>query len=1386
VKSSKKYLSMMLAFILIFASIITPLENIYADQISKCIEISNNTVETAGDKINTINQNPQINEATLDSSEESQSVTDAVYSYDEMEVPQNINAASDDVSIILTWDAVENASSYDVELDNETIESVLVNSFTYGNLSPNTQHVFRVRAVNQNGNSKWSEYVTKYTLLSTPANLKAALSNKKVTITWDAVSGATGYEIYRAAKKIGTTFEASYTDKAPKEGTEHLYTVKAFNDAGNISKESDSLTVTDTANSMMVSTLLVETISTSLTLSGDMTYGDLCLTGGTLNLNGYTLTVEGNLIQTGGTINVSNGTLDIKGDYRITSSDGSSYSTGYLKMFNEPDRVIVEGNFIMDSRYDHSSYLKAGVLEVKGDFTQRSRYPSSYSSNEYQNFYTSGTHKVLLSGSELQIVSLEDYSYSGFNELQVADTAFGVSFSTPVNASINNIERLYDNNWIKSLPVRLYSRSNALTEDLVIHADITLIGGSLNLGGKAVSVPDGLTFRIQGGDIYLNGGTLTINSSFTQTGGTMNVSNGTLNVKGDYNITSSDGTSYSSGYLNMTNGLGRVIVDGNFVMDSRRDHSLYLTAGILEVKGNFTQRSTYTSSTSCYYNFKASGTNKVLLSGSSVQTVSFSRPDYSGFNELVVADTAFGVSFPTPVQVSINCIDELYHNGKLKSLPVRLCGNGTVLSSDLILDLDISLVGGTLDLGGKVLSVADGVAFSVDGGTLNLNGGTLTTNNSFTQTGGTISLGGGTFDINNSFTQTGGTINVSNGTLNVKGDYNITSSDGASYSSGYLNMTNGLGRVIVDGNFVMDSRRDHSLYLTAGILEVKGNFTQRSTYTSSTSCYYNFKASGTNKVLLSGTSVQTISFEDYTYSRFNTLVITKPLDTGYTFNYQPVWITLMEISDDTEAPTTPSNLTVTSKSSSSVSLSWTRSTDNLTVNKYVILRDGIEIGESADTSFTDTGLSPNTTYTYMVKAYDGNNNSSGQSNIVSATTDGKPDWYYINTTDIDGNLLELYLSDIGGSAGESSETITAIVKGSVDTVWKEYELCGDIWTDNGNIYASAPGGGVVVTAISDLKGNSISTTSVSAMGLPKIFNIDLEAKKNEILDKIYDKIGIDPRELTAEDVKMLVLGVTYSVDDNATFNIVQCLHEVTTGKEPPEDNYYFARAKAFTDAMFVAAYTKATLGSAAAAVSALDSAGLSGGMALATSPSGAGTVVFGTAAVAELSGAAIMSGVSFVSSMFAEHSKDVFRSSVSNLQQTLGYKIRNVADNILDVMESAGGHTLEKHVSMTNNELISRAIDEGVDATSFSNKSTAITCVQQNLRKNADEITNWLKNSLNQNPLVVECNHLHEMGYGAQAGSQHITYGLTSSKVFMVKDSTLDLGFKIITSYPIF
>ena len=89
---------------------------------------------------------------------------------------------------------------------------------------------------------------------------------------------------------------------------------------------------------------------------------------------------------------------------------------------------------------------------------------------------------------------------------------------------------------------------------------------------------------------------------------------------------------------------------------------------------------------------------------------------------------------------------------------------------------------------------------------------------------------------------------------------------------------------------------------------------------------------------------------------------------------------------DTTPPSAPTNVTVTGTTSSTVSLSWTASTDNVGVAGYDVYRNSALVGTTSSASFTDSGLAASTTYTYTVTAYDAAGNASAASSPVSATT----------------------------------------------------------------------------------------------------------------------------------------------------------------------------------------------------------------------------------------------------------------------------------------------------------------------------------------------------------------------------------------------------------------
>ncbi|MER6180080.1 carbohydrate binding domain-containing protein [Streptomyces sp. NPDC001652] len=90
---------------------------------------------------------------------------------------------------------------------------------------------------------------------------------------------------------------------------------------------------------------------------------------------------------------------------------------------------------------------------------------------------------------------------------------------------------------------------------------------------------------------------------------------------------------------------------------------------------------------------------------------------------------------------------------------------------------------------------------------------------------------------------------------------------------------------------------------------------------------------------------------------------------------------------DTQAPTAPASLRSTGKTSSSVSLAWNASTDNVGVTAYDIYSGSNQVLSVSGTSATVGGLSGSTAYTFTVRARDAAGNSSAASNAVSVTTD---------------------------------------------------------------------------------------------------------------------------------------------------------------------------------------------------------------------------------------------------------------------------------------------------------------------------------------------------------------------------------------------------------------
>ncbi len=110
--------------------------------------------------------------------------------------------------------------------------------------------------------------------------------------------------------------------------------------------------------------------------------------------------------------------------------------------------------------------------------------------------------------------------------------------------------------------------------------------------------------------------------------------------------------------------------------------------------------------------------------------------------------------------------------------------------------------------------------------------------------------------------------------------------------------------------------------------------------------------------------------------------------TGAELNQQTVFGGGAVIPDpsDTTPPTAPTNLVASNVTNNSLTITFAPSTDNVKVAGYQIFRNDVLVGTTGTTSFLDSNLQADTTYSYKVKAYDSAGNVSNFSTALSVKT----------------------------------------------------------------------------------------------------------------------------------------------------------------------------------------------------------------------------------------------------------------------------------------------------------------------------------------------------------------------------------------------------------------
>lgn len=156
-----------------------------------------------------------------------------------LKVPELSSFANAYGGIKFSWSSVKNAEKYKIMRkesgeDWETIKTVSASTTTYTDKTAKNgvKYYYAVKAVKGDSESYYESKSFKY--FGSP---KATVENKTsaITVTWDKISGAKSYYVYRKGpgdtswKRIAIVTKNIYTDKDVKNGKTYKYTVKAYN-----------------------------------------------------------------------------------------------------------------------------------------------------------------------------------------------------------------------------------------------------------------------------------------------------------------------------------------------------------------------------------------------------------------------------------------------------------------------------------------------------------------------------------------------------------------------------------------------------------------------------------------------------------------------------------------------------------------------------------------------------------------------------------------------------------------------------------------------------------------------------------------------------------------------------------------------------------------------------------------------------------------------------------------------------------------------------------------------------------------------------------------------------------------------------------------------------
>ena len=173
-------------------------------------------------------------------------LSDTIFSKPIPSTPTSVKGASSSYNSINTsWNTVTGATGYEVyrSAENEDLYTLIsdttAKSYNDTGLTTNSIYYYKIRAYRMAGTTKmgsdFSEPISSIPIPSSPTSVKGGSSScNSINTSWNAVTGANGYEVFRSTSSnnsyalILNTTDTSFNDTGLTINTNYYYKIRAY------------------------------------------------------------------------------------------------------------------------------------------------------------------------------------------------------------------------------------------------------------------------------------------------------------------------------------------------------------------------------------------------------------------------------------------------------------------------------------------------------------------------------------------------------------------------------------------------------------------------------------------------------------------------------------------------------------------------------------------------------------------------------------------------------------------------------------------------------------------------------------------------------------------------------------------------------------------------------------------------------------------------------------------------------------------------------------------------------------------------------------------------------------------------------------------------------